>query len=45
MSLSHTNDLSTAIFAAGWLFETLDMENFLENDRKLVYLLVKYDRI
>ncbi len=44
MSLSHTNDLSTALFAPGWLFETLDVENFPENDRKLVYLFVKYDR-
>ncbi len=34
MSLSSANDLSTAIFAPGWLFETLDMPNFLENDRK-----------
>jgi hypothetical protein len=34
MSISYTNDLSTAIFAPGWLFETLDQENFIENDRK-----------
>lgn len=32
--MSSKNDLSTAIFAPGWLFETLDLENFLENDRK-----------
>jgi hypothetical protein len=32
--MSYTTDLSTALFAPGWLFETLDANQFLENDRK-----------
>ncbi|CAF1323401.1 unnamed protein product [Adineta steineri] len=42
MSLSYTNDLSTALFAPGWLFETLDTNEFLENDRKFWNLLEPY---
>jgi hypothetical protein len=34
MSVSHKTELSTALFAPGWLFETLDVNKFVENDRK-----------
>ncbi|CAF2058951.1 unnamed protein product [Rotaria magnacalcarata] len=34
MTISYKSDLSTAIFAPGWVFETLDANEFLENDRK-----------
>ncbi|CAF0757136.1 unnamed protein product [Adineta ricciae] len=42
ISLSHKMDLSTAIFAPGWLFETLDAKQFIENDRKFWTLLEPY---
>ncbi|CAF0799991.1 unnamed protein product [Rotaria sordida] len=42
LSVSYTNDLSAAIFAPGWLFETLDINEFLENDRKFWNLLEPY---
>ncbi len=42
MFLSHQCDLSAAIFAPGWLFETLDAKMFIENDKKFVCLM-KYD--
>ncbi len=41
--MSYTNDLSTAIFAPGWIFEKFDIQNFIENDRKYVYSM-KYDK-
>ena len=34
MALAHGADLSTALFAPGWLFETLDPCEFLQNDQK-----------
>ena len=34
ISLSFSHGLSAAIFAPGWLFETLESEQFVENDRK-----------
>ncbi|UJR27291.1 hypothetical protein I4U23_008586 [Adineta vaga] len=42
MSLCHATDLSTAIFAPGWLFETLDSKQFIENDQKFWNLLEPY---
>lgn len=36
LALSYTNELSAAIFAPGWIFETLDQQTFLDNDRRCV---------
>jgi mannosyl-glycoprotein endo-beta-N-acetylglucosaminidase len=34
MAISHHLGLSTALFAPGWLFETLNINEFLDNDRR-----------
>ena len=34
MAIAHGADLSTALFAPGWFFETLDPSEFLQHDRK-----------
>lgn len=39
MAVGHQLGLSTALFAPGWLFETLKPDEFLENDRKQVFFL------
>lgn len=34
LSHSHGKHLSSALFAPGWLYETLDQNDFIDNDQK-----------